>query len=307
VSDKLMMLPSSWKIIRLGDICKTTSGGTPSRTREDYYGGTIPWVKSGELCDGIVSEIGESITDEGLKNSSAKVFTKGSLLIALYGATVGKLGILSRDASTNQAVCGIFPSEAIETKYLFWYLRSIRSELIDKGQGGAQPNISQGIVKDIQIPLAPLKDQQQIIAEIEKQFSRLDEAIASLKRIQANLKRYKAAVLKAAVEGKLTEQWRKDHPDVEPANQLLKRILAERRANWEAEELAKMKAKGIKPKDDSWKKKYKEPADPDTSNLPELPEGWLWVSLESISDVIDPNPSHRMPKYVSKGIPTLGN
>jgi len=207
VSNETTELPTSWMITRLGDICKTTSGGTPSRTRSDYYGGTIPWVKSGELCDGLVSEIEETITEEGLKNSSAKVFTKGTLLIALYGATVGKLGILSRESATNQAVCGIFPSEVIETKYLFWYLRSIRTELIDKGQGGAQPNISQGIVKDIQIPLSPVKDQKRIVAEIEKQFSRLDEAVASLKRIQANLKRYKAAVLKTAVEGVESKWW----------------------------------------------------------------------------------------------------
>jgi type I restriction enzyme S subunit len=97
-----------------------------------------------------------------------------------------------------------------------------------------------------------------------------------------------------------------EHP-VEPADQLLKRILAERRAKWEAEELAKVKVKGIKPKDDSWKKKYKEPAGPDTANLPELPEGWVWATLESISDVIDPNPSHRMPKYVPKGVPLISS
>lgn len=277
----------SKRFVRLGDVCKTTSGGTPSRTRKDYYGGSIPWVKSGELCDGVVINIYETITEEGLNSSSAKVFPKGSLLIALYGATVGRLGILSRDAATNQAVCAIFPHEGIDTKYLFWFLRSIRSELIDMGQGGAQPNISQGIVKDILFPLVPLEEQWKIVAEIEKQFSRLDEAVASLKRIQANLKRYKAAVLKAAVEGKLTEQWRKEHPDVEPAEQLLKRILAERRAKWEAEELAKMKAKGsvgVKhASPDSWKKKYKEPAGPDTANLPELPEGWRWVTLEQLT------------------------
>jgi type I restriction enzyme, S subunit len=286
VNIELTELPSSWNVMGLGDICKTTSGGTPSRTRSDYYGGSIPWVKSGELCDGIVYGIEETISEEGLKNSSAKIFKKGSLLIALYGATVGKLGILSRDAATNQAVCGIFPSEHIETKYLFWYLRSIRSDLIDKGQGGAQPNISQGIVKDIQIPLAPPTDQQRIVSEIEKQFSRLDEAVALLKRIQANLKRYKAAVLKAAVEGKLTEQWRKEHPDVELADQLLKRILAERRAKWEADELAKMKAKGVKPKDDLWKKKYKEPAGPDKTNLPELPVGWVWATIGQLANIM---------------------
>jgi len=99
--------------------------------------------------------------------------------------------------------------------------------------------------------------------------------------MQANLKRYKAAVLKAAVEGKLTEQWRKEHPYVEPADGFLKRILVERRAKWEAEELLKMK--GVKPKNDSWRKKYKEPVAPDTTNLPELPQGWLWVRLDTIA------------------------
>lgn len=93
-------------------------------------------------------------------------------------------------------------------------------------------------------------------------------------------------MLKAAVEGKLTEKWREEHPNVEPADQLLKRILAERRAKWEDEEIAKMKVKGKRPKDDSWKKKYKEPTGPDTAHLPELPEGWVWASAEQISDFI---------------------
>jgi len=165
-------------------------------------------------------------------------------------------------------------------------------------------SINQKQLADFPIVLPPLEDQQQIVAEIEKQFSRLDEAVASLKRIQTNLKRYKAAVLKAAVEGKLTEQWRKDHPDVEPADQLLKRILAERRAKWEAEELAKMKAKGIKPKDDSWKKKYKEPAGPDTANLPELPEGWVWTALGQLAWSVKDGP-HYSPKYSASGIPFI--
>jgi hypothetical protein len=271
-------LHSSWKLVRLGDICKTTSGGTPSRAHTEFYGGNIPWVKSGELCDGLINVIEETITEKGLEISSAKLFKKGTLLIALYGATVGKLGILSRDAATNQAVCAIFTDSNLETKYLFWYLRSIRADLIDKGKGGAQPNISQGIIRDIPIPLAPIDQQKLIVAEIEKQFSLLDEAVAALKRIQANLKRYKAAVLKAAVEGKLTELWRKEQPDVEPASELLKRILAERRRKWEEDYIKKyVGAHGYAPKDDLGKKKYKEPLPPDTTNLPELPKGWVWV------------------------------
>jgi type I restriction enzyme S subunit len=113
----------------------------------------------------------------------------------------------------------------------------------------------------------PLHQQKAIVAEIEKQFSRLDDAVANLKRVKANLKRYKAAVLKAAVQGKLTEEWRKAHPDVEPASELLKRILAERRAKWNG------------------RGEYKEPA-ADPSNLPELPTGWCWVRLEQLGFIV---------------------
>jgi type I restriction enzyme S subunit len=119
------------------------------------------------------------------------------------------------------------------------------------------------------MPVAPYNEQKRIVAEIEKQFSRLDEAVENLKRVKANLKRYKAAVLKAAVEGKLVEQWRKEHPGVEPASELLKRILTERKKKWEADHPGK---------------KYKEPASPDTSNLPALPKGWVWATLEQLHD-----------------------
>jgi len=120
----------------------------------------------------------------------------------------------------------------------------------------------------------------------EKQFSRLDEAVDNLKRVKANLKRYKASVLKAAVEGKLTEEWRKKHPDVEPADKLLERILAERRKKWEKAELAKMKKVGKVPKDDKWKKKYKEPPQIDVAVLPELPDRWAWANFERLAEDI---------------------
>jgi type I restriction enzyme, S subunit len=284
-------LPLDWKWVTLGNICRTTSGGTPSRKNKEYFAGDIPWVKSGELPDGPVSEIEEYITEEAVKNSSAKQFPKGTLLIALYGATVGKLGILTQDAATNQAVCAIFPPDDLETKYLFWYLRFVRSDLIAQAIGGAQPNISQGILRNLLIPFAPLYQQKQIVAEIEKQFSRLDEAVANLKRVKANLKRYKAAVLKAAVlkaavEGKLTEDWRKQHPEVEPASKLLERILAERRT--------RRVGRG----------KYKEPDTVDASGLPLIPNIWKWVSLDQLLlNITDGD--HQPPPQTDSGVPFL--
>ncbi len=192
-----------WPVVRLGDVAETSSGGTPKRTSSAYYGGGIPWVKSGELGDSTVYETSETISKAGLEGSSAKIFPKGTLCVALYGATVGKLGILGVDAATNQAVCGIFLPAEIDTRFAYRFLESKRRQLVESAKGGAQPNISQEIIRNLQFPLPPLTEQRRIVAEIEKQFTRLDAGIAALRRTQANLKRYRAAVLKAACESRL--------------------------------------------------------------------------------------------------------
>lgn len=131
--------------------------------------------------------------------------------------------------------------------------------------------------------VAPASEQQRIVAEIEKQFSRLDAGVAALRRVDTNLKRYKASVLKAACTGALTADWRASHHDVVPASKLLDRILRERRRRWEEAELAKMTAKGKPPKDDKWKAKYKEPVAPQIDDLPELPGTWCWITAEQIT------------------------
>lgn len=143
-------LPDDWKCKPLGEICKTTSGGTPSRKIAEYYIGNIPWVKSGELNNGIITRTEETISQEAINQSSAKVFPKGTLLIALYGATIGKLAFLNIDAATNQAVCAIFENDEVDLKFMYYFLLMQRPNIIASGIGGAQPNISQscpGIVK----------------------------------------------------------------------------------------------------------------------------------------------------------------
>jgi len=143
------------KMFKLGEIFKTASGGTPSRSVPKYYSGNIPWVKSGELESNIIHNTEEKISTEAIENSSAKVFPKGTLLIALYGATIGKLAKLGIDAATNQAVCGIFENPEHDLNYLYWFLFHKRRKLIESGIGGAQPNISQTILKNLDIPLPP--------------------------------------------------------------------------------------------------------------------------------------------------------
>jgi type I restriction enzyme S subunit len=143
---------------------------------------------------------------------------------------------------------------------------------------GSMPKIDQGTVESLPVPLAPSAEQRRIAARLEELLSDLDAGVAALERANANLKRYRASVLKAAVEGTLTEEWRAAHPDTEPASKLLDRILAERRRKWEADQLAKFAAADRTPPK-NWQSKYAEPAPPDTSALPSLPTCWCWASL----------------------------
>jgi type I restriction enzyme M protein len=159
---------TEFEIIKIGDVFKTSSGGTPLRNKTEYYeNGSIPWLKSGEVAQGYIYQAEEFITEEGLKNSSAKLFPVNSVLVAMYGATAGQVGILKFEATTNQAVCAIYPNEKAIPEYLYWILKQQTQAFVALSGGGGQPNISQQIIKDFEIPLPPLEIQQQIVAEIE--------------------------------------------------------------------------------------------------------------------------------------------
>jgi len=172
-----------WKDCNIGDekVMKMTSGGTPARGNKRYYNGNIPWLKSGELNDNIdILDSDEHIIEEAIKNSSAKIFPKNTVLLAMYGATAGKLGILKNSATTNQAVAGITCNEdKLNYKYLFYCLVKIRNQIIAKAWGGAQPNLSQTIIKKFKIPLPPLSEQKKIVA-------RLDALSEKIKKLQAH-------------------------------------------------------------------------------------------------------------------------
>jgi type I restriction enzyme M protein len=159
---------TEFEIIKIGDVFKTSSGGTPLRNKTEYYeNGSIPWLKSGEVAQGYIYQAEEFITEEGLKNSSAKLFPVNSVLVAMYGATAGQVGILKFEATTNQAVCAIYPNEKAIPEYLYCILKQQTQAFVALSGGGGQPNISQQIIKDFEIPLPPLEIQQQIVAEIE--------------------------------------------------------------------------------------------------------------------------------------------
>jgi len=182
-------LPKGWEIKRLGDVCDTGAGGTPLKAHKDFYqGGTIPWLMSGEVGQGEVFQAKNFITEKGLKNSSAKLFPINTVLVAMYGATAGQVGILKFEACTNQAVCGILPNEQTIPEYLFYYFLSIKEELVAQAIGGAQPNISQIKIRNTNIPLPPLSEQQRIVAILDKAFAAIVKAKANAEQNLKNAK-----------------------------------------------------------------------------------------------------------------------
>lgn len=204
-------VPENWVWVRLESVASWGSGGTPSRKHEEYYNGDILWIKTGELNNGWIYDTEEKITDEGLKKSSAKLFPPYSVLIAMYGATIGKVAILGVPATTNQACACAVCNQSLLYMYLFYYCISQKNVFIEKGKGGAQPNISQIILKQHPIPLPPLSEQQRIVERIEELFAKFDEAKERLQEAVDSFAVRKAAILHKAFTGELTKQWRREN------------------------------------------------------------------------------------------------
>ena len=172
-------VPQNWSWTTLGKIGKWQSGSTPSRLNKDYYNGNIPWLKTGDLNDGYITHIPEYITEKALNETSVKLNPAGSVLIAMYGATIGKIGILTCSATTNQACCACETFNGIDKEFLFFFLLSHRDEFIKMGGGGAQPNISKEKIINTYIPLPPFAEQKRIVSAVRKAFVQLDTIMES--------------------------------------------------------------------------------------------------------------------------------
>lgn len=172
---------ASWATTTLGNVGTWGSGGTPTTGTRDYYGGSIPWVVIGDLNEGVVSHTAQTITELGLEKSSAKLIEPGTVLIAMYGASVGKMGIAGVKCATNQAIAHCVPdSSVIERDYLFVVLQSLRASLIASAKGGAQPNISQSILKGWHIALPPIAEQRLIVAKVDELLTICDNLESAL-------------------------------------------------------------------------------------------------------------------------------
>jgi len=261
-------LPSGWELATIGDLVGEDgifTDGDWVESKDQDPNGDVRLIQLADIGNGEYRDRSSRfLTYKKALELRCAFIDKGDVLVARMPHPLGRACIFPGDKKTSVTVvdvCIIRPrNNDISKRWLMYFINApaFRVAVASLESGSTRKRISRKNLARISFPVPPSDEQNRIVAEIEKQFSRLDEAVENLKRVKVNLKRYKASVLKAAVEGKLTEDWRAKHPDVEPADKLLGRILAERRKKWEEAELAKMRARGKKPKDDKWKKKYKE-------------------------------------------------
>jgi len=282
-------VPESWTWVPIGEVAKVIGGGTPPTSdASNFDDGTVPWVTPADLSGYSEKYIGQgsrNITAAGLENSGARILPRGTVLFSSR-APIGYVAIASNPLATNQGFKSFVLPRDIDPEYVFYFLQRAKGLAIGLASGTTFQEISGRQAAKIPLTIAPTREQHRIVEAIESYLTRIDDAIATLERVQRNLKRYRASVLKAAVEGRLVpteaELARAEGRSYEPASVLLERILVERRRRWEEAELAKLKAKGKSPKDDRWKARYMEPAGPPYTDLPELPEGWCWATVDQL-------------------------
>jgi len=263
-----------WPWATLDEVATVTAGNPAPQGAEFFERGSRPFVRVQDLgrLNGTshLTETADLVNDRAA--ATLKLFPRGSVLFTKSGASLllNQRAILSRDMHVVSHIGVAVPGPRITSEWLYYWLRTV--DFADIAHGANMPSFPLSRVKQLRVPVPPVTEQCRYVAEIEKQFSRLDKAVANLKRVKANLKRYTAAVFNVAVAGRLAEteaeRARREGRSYETGEQLLHRILELRRSRW--------KGAG----------EYKEPAAPDRTLLPELPEGWVWASAEQVSDFI---------------------
>lgn len=270
-------VPIGWASAPLGDLGEWYGGGTPSKFERRFWtDGTISWVSPKDMKSFLICGSEDRITQTALDETNVRQFPRGTVLMVI------RSGILSRTfpvsvsdiaATMNQDLKGVRPGSGIDPRFVAYELIGREREVLREcsKQGTTVASIDTDKLHDFSIRLAPGPEQCRIVAKIEELFSDLDAGVAALERVKANLKRYRAAVLKAAVEGRLTEKWRNRNPSAEPATELLGRILSERCTDWR-----RSGSRGT----------YVPPSLPDVSTLHGLPSGWCWTTIEVAGEIL---------------------
>ena len=290
-----MSTPRGWEWAKLTDITRLETGHTPSRRHPEYWDGDIPWIgiKDARRHHGdVIQDTYQKATQLGLDNSASRLLPAGTVCLSRT-ASVGYALVMGREMATSQDFVNWVCSSALLPKYLMYALLAEKDGLHRFGKGTTHTTIYFPEVKAFHICLAPVDEQRRIVAKIEELFSYLDAGVAALERAKANLKRYRAAVLKAAVEGKLTEQWRAEQKDIEPASELIKRTTPPPKPNRYSSRSTDLipghAALAV--------------GNPGTA----LPDGWAWAALVEIARMESGHtPSRRHPEWWDGDIPWIG-
>lgn len=300
-------LAPGWQWKRLTDVAEMATGHTPSRNHPEYWDGEIAWIgikDAREFHGRRITTTFQTVTQAGIDNSASVLLPKNTVCLSRT-ASVGYVTIMDRPMATSQDFVNWKCSEALVPEFLMYLLIAERDSLFKFGKGTTHTTIYFPEAKALAAGLPPPAEQRRIVAKIEELFSDLDAGVAALERVRTNLKRYRAAVLKAAVEGWLTAAWRDHNPT--PPDQtgaaLLRRILAERRAKWEQDQLRKFKEAGKTPPK-GWKEKYKQPLCEDQSAPFDIPATWQWASADQLAEFVTDG-DHNPPPRVPVGVPHL--
>ncbi len=289
-------LPDGWVTCELSEISTIVMGQSPPSSTYNSTGDGLPFFQG-------KADFGNLYPDARIWCSRpGKIAEKNDILLCVR-APVGPTNLAPAKSCIGRGLSAVHPEHGVNLKYLLYALRRFAAELDNRGTGTTFKAISGKVVRTFPIPIAPSSEQTRIADTLDELLSDLDAGVVALERARAKLKHYRAAVLKAAVEGALTADWRDEHPDIEPATAPLTRILAERRRRWEESQLEKFKAAGKEPPK-NWKAKYQEPIDPDTTNLPTLPDGWCWASLDQLAWASGYGTSQKCSE-INKGLPVL--
>jgi type I restriction enzyme S subunit len=275
-------LPTEWVKVTIGDLFCLAGGGTPETKTSIFWSGKIPWITSADIEKTGVIRAGRYVTAKGIRNSATHLVPKNTIIVATR-VGLGKAGIASSRMCFSQDCQGLISDPAlIDPRFSMYQLMQATQGYLGIARGTTISGITKKQLAETVFLLPPRKEQSRIVNSIDSLLFEIESATARLHRIKSNLKRYRASVLQAAVEGRLTAEWRKQNPPSETGAELLARILEERRAKWEENQLKKYAEQGRTPPR-NWKEKYPEPVKPDITGLPELPEGWVWASADQLS------------------------
>ena len=257
----------------------------PSRKCLEYYDGDIPWVKTGDLNDDYIRDVPEKISEKALKETSVSLIPGDTVLIAMYGATIGKLGITTCDVTTNQACCACCSLNGLSRDFLFYFLMQYKSEFVAMGVGGAQPNISKEKIVQVIVPIPPIEEQNRITAQISKLFACIEAIENDNSNLRFAIHQAKSKILDLAIRGKLVPQ----DPNDEPASVLLERIREEKEELIKAGKLKRDKKESVifRGEDNSYYEKIGTTIKNIDKEIPfELPANWSFVRLKTLWELL---------------------